>query len=427
MIQTKRSSIRVRIVDSKRDIRKERINPKNISQFYSETQRKTQKVFNTNGELYKSRPGKLPDGNTCKAVFVSHLFEELTNCPYCGEELISLAKLEAQLKSVQKSNDSKGKDEIKKEKEALEKEFEELIANRRLLPTRMLPFVVPKTQVTPTFAKWIQNSSWIRPRSLKEITKPDVISGIYVPQFYIQKGKTRTTWSAMGEGSQNRIRRQPKDKNDDKAKGPDKDMHVLLQTGYLEGEYSFDNNASSGLMGDLLSQVREIDPKKLVPYDMGYLDGWVYELYQKDVTRAFKNWQKKLSESTKKEVKKRVHGTIYSKIQDDGKKVEDIQVQTEVTAQKIETYFHSYLGLLLSLQQKIVSISHKWVHGKNQLGNARLLQEEMAILYGLLCSVSFSDNVAGSFLLAQQSRSPLLTYGKEAFIYRCNVDSFLYF
>lgn len=373
----------------KRDIRKERINPKSMSQFYNETQKKTQKAFNTNGELYKSRPGKLPDGNTCKAVFVSHLFEELKNCPYCGEELISLSKLDAQLKRTKNSDNSKQKDEIEKEKAALQKEFDDLLAYRRLLPSRMFPFVVPRTQVTPTFAKWIQNSNWIRPRSLKDITKPDVITGIYVPQFYIQKGKTRSTWSAMGEGSQNRIRKQPKDKKDDKSKGPkgpkspDTDMHVLLQTGYLEGDFTFTNNASSGLMGDLMSQVRDLDPKKLVPYDLGYLDGWVYELYQKDVSRAFKAWQKKLSESSTKEAKKRVHGSIYSKIKDDGKKSEDIHVQTEVTDQKIEHIFVPIWVAYYRFNKKSYQFLMNGYTGK-LAGKRPTSALRMAILYGLL-------------------------------------------
>ncbi len=321
-----------------RDIRKERISPKSISQFYNETQKKKLAIFETGGTLFKCSGGKLPDKNTCKAVFISHLGLEVSelnkkmdNCPYCGAQLRNLGKVRPAVLKVKERNNGntdKGQDD--------DKELEEILATKRLAPTRMLPFLVSQSEVVPAFKRWIQKEAWLQPRDLKKIANPDVVKGIYVPQFFIEKGQTRTTWSAMGEGSQNTVRKQPKDKDKSDKKGPDNDTHVLLQTGYLERDFSLNNNASSGMMGDLLAKIRELNGKQLVPYDPGYLRGWVYELYQKDVTKAFKNWQKKLNETTSKEVKRRVHGNVYSKIKDDGKKFEDLHIQTEVTKQNIE-------------------------------------------------------------------------------------------
>lgn len=340
----------------KRDIRKERITFKSISQFYGENQRKSQQVLEIPGDVYKSPPGKLPNNNPCKAVFIYYednrdqeknkkeddKEEKSPNCPYCGEQLINLTQIgrniDQAIEAAKKSKNKKLLETNEKEKQEWLKEYNEIVKNRRLPPTRMLPFVVPFDQVQRIFSAWVKRSGWFIPNSLYTKDFQGATMGVYVPQFYIQKGQTRSTWQATGEGSQNRVRRQPKDKanSNQGKKGGKEEMHVLLQSGYLEGEFSFENNGSSGLMGDLMSQIRDLDGKKLVPYDPGYLKGWFYELYQKDVSSSFKNWQKKLNESLSKEAKKRVHGNLYTKIQNDGKKFEDLEVKTEVTNQKVE-------------------------------------------------------------------------------------------
>ncbi|MEM9719114.1 MAG: hypothetical protein AAGA10_07700 [Bacteroidota bacterium] len=322
-----------------RDIRKERITPKSINQFYGENQRKTLKVYEFSGTVYKSLPGKLPNNNTCKAVFVIDRPQLARNCPYCGEKLVSVEGLDRQIAAVEKENKPEKVEELKQQREKLAKEIEGLVKNKRIIPTRILPFVIPKQHVIPAFQKYVDSLGWFAPKNVKEIAKPEVITGIYIPHFYIEKGFIRSTWLAGADGELNRTRKSDKKGDAKEDKKPDNNFYALLQTGYLEGDYTFNTQASSGINAELLGKIREINPKELVPFDPGYFEGWAFELYQSDVSKSFGRWQKKLNETMTKEANKRVYGNLRKFIKDDGKEGKDIKVHTEVTKQTVEQVF----------------------------------------------------------------------------------------
>ena len=85
-----------------RDIRKERITPKTISQYFGENQRNTQEIYKFVGTVYKSPPGKLPNNNRCKAFFVFDRPQLDRNCPYCGEKLMTVEGYSKQIEQPSK-------------------------------------------------------------------------------------------------------------------------------------------------------------------------------------------------------------------------------------------------------------------------------------------------------------------------------------
>ena len=237
---------------------------------------------------------------------------------------------------------------------------------------------------------------WFAPNSAKVIAEPEVITGVYVPHFYVEKGLIRSTWVAGADGELNRIRKsgkKDKDGSKDKQK-PDNNFYALLQTGYLEGDFTFNGQASSGINAELLSRIREINPKELVPFDPGYFEGWAFELYQGDVGKAFKNWQKKLNESVSKEANRRIYGNVRKFTKDDGKEGKDLNVFTEVTKQKVEqvfipvwvSYFYHKDRFLFWNKEKSHQFLINGFNGKVQ-GPRIVSTRKLAIFYGIMTAL----------------------------------------
>jgi hypothetical protein len=144
-------------------------------------------------------------------------------------------------------------------------------------PSSLLPCTVSESQVREDVRRWYGSHFWA-PGKLGKKALTDTLHGLYLPYWTFdahaecpwraESGTYYTTRDSQGR-SQRRVRWRP-------ASG-----HVT---------HFFDDllvPASKGVHANLL---RKIEPfpttTDLIPYDSGYLSGWVVELYQTDLVQA---------------------------------------------------------------------------------------------------------------------------------------------
>jgi Zn finger protein HypA/HybF involved in hydrogenase expression len=144
-------------------------------------------------------------------------------------------------------------------------------------PEAVLPFVVPDTKVRESIRQWY-GSHWFAPNALGTKALTDTLHGLYLP-YWTFDANVYAQWSAEAgyyyytRDSQGRQERQ-----------------VRWESASGDLENFFDDllvPASRGVHPKLLEGVSPFPTTdSLVPYDPGYLTGWVVEQYQINLEAA---------------------------------------------------------------------------------------------------------------------------------------------
>jgi Zn finger protein HypA/HybF involved in hydrogenase expression len=144
-------------------------------------------------------------------------------------------------------------------------------------PEAVLPFIVPDTTVRESIRRWY-SSHWFAPNALGDKALTDTLHGIYLP-YWTFDAQVHAQWQAeSGEiyvvrDSQGNARQQ-----------------VRWSASSGEAQHAFDDllvPASRGVHPRLLEAVSPFPTTdSLVPYDPGYVSGWVVEQYQIDLRAA---------------------------------------------------------------------------------------------------------------------------------------------
>jgi DNA-directed RNA polymerase subunit RPC12/RpoP len=151
-------------------------------------------------------------------------------------------------------------------------------------PESVLPFRVAEPELREQLRRWY-GSHWFAPGRLKRGAMTDVVHGIYIP-YWTFDARVEADWTAEAGHYYNVTER---------VRGAD-GRTVSRQVQKIRWEpaaghlsHFFDDElvaASVGLPADLLGQIEPFPTGDLVPYDAGYLSGWVVEQYQIDLVAA---------------------------------------------------------------------------------------------------------------------------------------------
>mgnify|MGYP001017652249 CR=1 FL=1 len=151
-------------------------------------------------------------------------------------------------------------------------------------PESLLPMKVSETRVREDIRRWY-GSRWFAPNRLKHAALTDTVKGLYIP-YWTFDAQVHADWTAesgyyyyetesytdaQGKRQTRRVRK----------------IRWQRSSGSL-GHF-FDDElvaASRGVEPDLLRRVEPFPTKELVPYQAGYLSGWVVERYQIDLVNA---------------------------------------------------------------------------------------------------------------------------------------------
>jgi hypothetical protein len=148
-----------------------------------------------------------------------------------------------------------------------------------IVPESLLPFQVAESKVREDVRQWY-GSRWFAPNRLKKAALTDQVHGLYIP-YWTFDAQVAARWTAEAgyyyyetEWRKGKIERVRKVRWEHAA-------------GALEN--FFDDElvpATQGVQASLLRKVEPFPTDALVPYDPGYVSGWVVEQYQIDLVAA---------------------------------------------------------------------------------------------------------------------------------------------
>ena len=152
-------------------------------------------------------------------------------------------------------------------------------------PESLLPMKISETQVRDTIRQWY-GSRWFAPNKLKRAALTDTVKGLYIP-YWTFDAQVRAEWTA--ESGYHYYETEYYTDQDGKQQS-----RQVQRTRWVPNAGSLDHffddelvPASRGVQPEML---RKIEPypttKELVPYNAGYLSGWVVERYQIDLVSA---------------------------------------------------------------------------------------------------------------------------------------------
>ena len=173
-------------------------------------------------------------------------------------------------------------------------------------PGSLLPFVVPDTKVREDIRQWY-GSHWFAPNKLGKKALTDTLHGIYLP-YWTFDAQVHADWQAeSGEYYYTRD-------NEGKTQRHTRWSHA---SGSLD--HFFDDllvPASRGVHPELLRKVGPFPTTdQLVPYDAGYLTGWVVEQYQIDLRAAAQASQSSMEDAIRDMCGRSVPGDTYRNLQ----------------------------------------------------------------------------------------------------------------
>jgi hypothetical protein len=184
--------------------------------------------------------------------------------------------------------------------------------NEVIRPESLLPMKVSESRVREDVRRWY-GSRWFAPNALGTKAMTDTLRGLYVP-YWTFDAKVHASWTAESgtyyyttetytENGQRRTRQV---------------RHTRWSPASGELEHFFDDElicGSKGVHPKLLRQVEPFPTKEAVPYDSGYLAGFVVERYQIDLATASQTSRASMERQTEALCAQQVPGDTYRNLQ----------------------------------------------------------------------------------------------------------------
>ncbi len=152
-------------------------------------------------------------------------------------------------------------------------------------PESLLPMKLSDTQVRDLIRTWY-GSRWFAPNKLKRAALTDTVKGLYIP-YWTFDAQVHADWTAES-GYYYYESESYEDDNGNIQTRQVQRVRWEFSSGSLD--HFFDDElvpASRGVQPEMLRQVEPFPTTtELVPYNPGYLSGWVVERYQIDLVAA---------------------------------------------------------------------------------------------------------------------------------------------
>jgi hypothetical protein len=152
-------------------------------------------------------------------------------------------------------------------------------ARSPIVPESLLPFQVAETKVREDVRHWY-GSRWFAPNRLRKAALTDQVHGLYIP-YWTFDAQVSARWTAeAGYYYYETVMRGNK---------TERVRKVRWEPAAGALDHFFDDelvSATQGVQPALLKKVEPFPTDALVPYDAGYVSGWVVEQYQIDLVAA---------------------------------------------------------------------------------------------------------------------------------------------
>jgi hypothetical protein len=180
-------------------------------------------------------------------------------------------------------------------------------------PESVLPFKVSEDRARDGIRAWYSRL-WLAPNALKRRALTDTVRGIYLP-YWTFDAHVDAAWTAEAghyyyttetytDGSGRTQARQV--------------QHVRWEPASGQVQHFFDDDlvcASVGVHGALLRGIEPFPTKELVPYDAGYVAGWVVERYQIDLISAAKASREAMEAQLRQMCAAQIPGDTYRNLE----------------------------------------------------------------------------------------------------------------
>jgi hypothetical protein len=177
-------------------------------------------------------------------------------------------------------------------------------------PESLLPIKVSETRVRDMIRAWY-GSRWFAPNKLKRAALTDTVKGVYIP-YWTFDAQVHADWTAES----GYYYYETETYTDSAGKTQTRQVQKVRwepSSGSLD--HFFDDElvaASRGVQPDML---RRIEPfpttTDLVPYNAGYLSGWVVERYQIDLVSAARQARERMDAETERLCASQVPGDTH--------------------------------------------------------------------------------------------------------------------
>jgi hypothetical protein len=176
-------------------------------------------------------------------------------------------------------------------------------------PESLLPMKVGETQVRDSIRKWYQ-SRWFAPSALGTKAMTDTVHGIYIP-YWTFDAQVEADWQAES-GYYYYVSESYRDAQGNTQTRQVRKTRWQSSAGHVS--HFFDDElicASKGVDPDLLPRIENFPTKELIPYDSGYLSGWVVERYQVDLVTAAQASRTRMESATEQLCASQVPGDTH--------------------------------------------------------------------------------------------------------------------
>lgn len=199
-------------------------------------------------------------------------------------------------------------------------------------PESMLPFKVAEAEVREQMRKWY-GSRWFAPNRLSAGALTDTVHGVYLPYWTFDK-QAYAEWAAES-GYYYYVTKTVRDPKGGTRTVQERRTRWERSSGSLQ--HFFDDelvSATQGVHRGLLRQIEPFPTRELVPYDAGYVSGWVVEQYQIDLVAA--------AEHAKSVIEGKLRSLCASQVPGDTHR--NLQVRSEYSG---ETFKHILVPIWL--------------------------------------------------------------------------------
>ena len=180
-------------------------------------------------------------------------------------------------------------------------------------PETLLPMKLSESQVRDIIRRWY-GSRWFAPGKLKSAALTDTVKGLYIP-YWTFDAQAHADWRA---DSGYYYYEQETYRDSDGELKTRQVQKVRWQPSSGSIDHFFDDElvpASRGVHADMLRRIEPFPTKELVPYQPGFLAGWVVERYQIDLGTAAKLAQDEMDQELERMCAARVPGDTYRNLE----------------------------------------------------------------------------------------------------------------
>ncbi|MEO8361523.1 MAG: zinc ribbon domain-containing protein [Vicinamibacteria bacterium] len=255
--------------------------------------------------------------------------------------------------------------------------------NEIIRPESLLPMKVSETRVREDIRRWY-GSRWFAPNALGEKAMTDTLRGLYVP-YWTFDAKVHAVWTAESgtyyyttesytENGQRRTRQV---------------QHTRWSPASGELEHFYDDELICGSKGVHPKLLRDVEPfptKEAVPYDPGYLAGFVVERYQVDLGTA--------SQRSRGEMERMTDALCSQQVPGDTQR--NLQTQQQYSAQTFKhvlapLWLLSYLYGGKPFQVVVNGYTGK-IAGEHPLSWVKIFFAALAVIIVALIFISINSN-----------------------------------